>query len=273
MAKKLVEEIKIPTLKRTLAEINKKAQKQIIGNVPEMPNLTSGWIPTGITSLDTILGGGIPKGKISEVFGQTSVGKSLIALLIIKQAQALGLSCIYIDTENTFNVAWAQQLGVDTDKLILAQLSIAEDVVALIVSLLEANPGLIVVDSIAETVARQELEDGAEKPSMALKARLFSKALNIINATKQDTTLLFINQLRATLTMYGPKFYSTSGNSLPYYCSLRLEVKKIENIYENNQKTKEIIGQIIACKTTKNKSFIPQKTTSFKYIYANCSIQ
>lgn len=154
----------------------------------------------------------------------------------------------------------------------MAQISIAEDVVKLIIDLLEANPGLIVVDSIAETVARAEVEEGAEKTTMALKARLLSKALNIINEKKQNTTILFINQLRANLSLYGPKFYTTSGNSLPFYCSMRLEVKKIENIYKDNRKTGEIIGQIIACKTTKNKTFIPQKTASFKYFYEDCRV-
>lgn len=104
MVKKKEDKTKIPTLGRVTAEINKRAQNLVVGAVPEMPNLEPGWVPTGISSLDAILGSGIPKGKISEVFGQTSVGKSLIALKTIAEAQKLGLSCIYIDTENTFNV-------------------------------------------------------------------------------------------------------------------------------------------------------------------------
>jgi recombination protein RecA len=169
--------------------------------------------------------------------------------------------------EDTFDKEWAKKLGVNTDELVISQSAIGEDTLELLIKLLEAEPAVIVVDSVAALITRAELEEDVEKAFMAPKARLMSKALAKINALNKKTLIIFINQLRATMAMYGPQFTTPGGNSLRHYSSIRLEIKKTEDIHEENKKTKPIIGQIIGFKTSKNKTFMPQQIGSFKFFY------
>lgn len=275
MAKPVPEEEvkKVPSLNRIIAEINKKAGENIIGRFIDMPNLQMERLPTGIPQLDTVLGGGLPAGKIVELFGRESTGKSLISMFVIKEAQKAGKQCIYLDVEDTFDVEWAKRLGVNTDELVISQSAIGEDTLELLIKLLEAEPAVIVVDSVAAMVTRAELEENVEKAFMAPKARLMSKALAKINALNKKTLIIFINQLRATMAMYGPQFTTPGGNSLRHYASVRLEVKKTEELREDGKKTTPVIGQVVGFKTTKNKTATPQQVGSFKFFYEDCHFE
>lgn len=260
-------EEKTPSLARIIAEINKKAGETVIGRATDMP-LNIGRLSTGVPQLDKALGGGLPKGKIVEFYGQPSAGKSLISLLTIAQAQKEGLDCVYLDCEDTFDSVWAEKLGVDTKKLHLSQSSVGEDTLGTIVKLLKAKPGVIVVDSVAAMITRAELEEDVDKAFMAPKARLMSKALSIINSQNKETTIIFINQLRATMAMYGPAFTTTGGNALKFYSSVRVEIKiDSEKLHEDDKKTKAIIGQIVKFNVTKNKTAPPFQVGSFKLYY------
>ena len=262
------------SLKRILAEINKKAGENVLGFVTDMPKLTIGRLSTGIPVLDEKTGGGLAKGRIIELYGQFSAGKSLISLLTIAAAQKQGLDCVYLDCEDSFDASWAQKLGVDTNKLILGQSSVGEDTLELVIKLLKAEPAIIVVDSVASMVSRAELEeDDIGKASMALKARLMSKALRLIVSQNKSTTIIFINQLRNTLTMYGPAWTTPGGNALKFAASIRIEIKKVEDIHFEDKKTKDIIGQVIGFKVTKNKTATPHQTGSCKFFYEDGRIE
>lgn len=270
MTKKANEPIeeKKPSLNRIISEINKKAGETVIGRVGDMPTISIQRLSTGVPALDVALGGGLPVNRIVELYGQPSAGKSLISLLTIAEAQKKGLECAYLDCEDTFDTDWAKKLGVDTSKLILSQSSVGEDTLELVLKLLKARPAIIVVDSVAAMVTRAELEEtDLQKAFMAPKARLMSKALSILNAQNKGTTIIFINQLRATMAMYGPAFVTPGGNALKFYCSVRVEVKKTEDLHLDGKKTQEQIGQVVGFKVTKNKTAAPFKVGSFKFYY------
>lgn len=254
-------------LARLIAGINKKAGEKVIGRAKDWGDISIKRLPTGLSVIDDALGGGFPVGRVIEMYGPQSGGKSLISMLTIAQAQREKKSCIYFDVEDSFSPQFAKTLGVDTDNLIIANLGIGEEIVDLICKLLEAQPDLIVVDSIAAMVAKDVINESLEKQYMALKARLMSKALAKITALNKKTTIIWINQIRSTLVMYGPKITTPGGNALKFYSSLRLEVKKGEPIHEDDKKRKPIIGQVINFRVTKNKTASPFRTGSFKFIY------
>lgn len=271
--KKPVEEVKTPSLSRVIAELNKKAGETIIGRFPDMPTLALQRLETGVPILDDALGGGFPRGRVVELYGQPSAGKSLISMFAVREAQKKGLDCIYIDAEDTFDPEWATKLGVDVKKLVISQSSVGEDTMEMMLKLTKARPALIIVDSVAALVTQAELEQDISKAFMAPKARLMSKALAIINSQNKETCLIFINQLRATMSLYGPQFITPGGNSLKFYSSIRVEVKKTEDIHQEGKKTLPIIGQVVGFKVTKNKTAPPFTTGSFKLFYADGQVK
>lgn len=253
-----------PSLNRIIAEINKKAGENVIGRVPNMGTLEIERLSTGLPVLDDALGGGFPTKRIAELYGLPGVGKSLIALLVIKEIQKKGGECIYLDVEDSFDPDWARTLGVDTDKLVISQSSVGEDTLELVAKLLRAEPDVIVVDSVAAMVTRAELEEPIEKAFMAPKARLMSKALAILNSINKKTLIIFINQLRNTMAMYGPQFTTPGGQALKFYSSIRIEVKKGEDIHQDDKKTQPIIGQTVGFRITKNKTAAPFRSGAFR---------
>lgn len=261
---------KTHSINRVMAELNKQFGETVISKASDTPHVPR--ISTGIPILDEATGGGFPLGRLIELYGLQSTGKSLISLMTIAQAQKQGLTCIYIDAEGTFDAEWAQQFGIDVDKLIVSPLAIGEDVFKLMFKLLQAEPGVIVLDSIAALITRKEMEEDVDKAFMAPKARLMSKGLAMLNALNKKTCIIFINQLRATMALYGPVWATTGGNALRFYSSVRIEVKKTEDLHEEDKKTKPIIGQIVGFKVAKNKTSTPNKIGSFKYYY-NGTIQ
>lgn len=262
-----------PSLRRVLAEINKKFGENVIGVIKDMKDVEMERISTGIQKMDEALGGGLPLRRIVEFYGIPSGGKSLIALLVIKQAQTLGKDCIYVDVEDSFDPQFARKIGVDTNKLIIMQSAVGESTMETVCRLLAAEPAIIVIDSVAAMVTVGEMEEELDKAFMAPKARLMSKALAKINALNKKTLIIFINQLRSTMAMYGPPTTTTGGRALPHYASVRMEVKKADKIHLDDKKTKDVIGQIIAYHVTKNKTAAPFKKGSFKFFYDDCHIE
>lgn len=264
-----------PSLLSVVQSANKKFGKNTIGVSDRMETLQITRIPTGVARLDEGLGGGFPKGAIAELYGPPSSGKSLISLLTIVQAQKLGLDCVYFDIENSYDPEWAKSLGVDTDKLIITQMGIGEDIIDLLCNLLDAHPGVIVVDSVAAITTRSEMESEADQKFMAPVARLLSYGLKRVTAHNKQTVVIFINQLREKITNFGGIPYTPGGKMLPHMASIRMEVKRdSEFITESGKKTdKNILGQVCNWKTTKNKTASPHKYGSFRYFYSPVKIE
>lgn len=271
-----VEASSVPSMARTLSEINRKYGNNTIGTLADMTHVDVQRITTGINSLDIALGGGMPLGRMIELYGLPSAGKSLMSLLTIAQAQKKGLSCVYIDAENSFDPIWALKLGVDVKKLIVTQLSIGEDVIDIIALLLKSQPGVIVIDSVAAMITRAEAEESMEQQFMATKARLLSRGLAKLNTINKKTLLIFINQLRSVVTTWGGGGSTTTGGrSLGHYASIRIEVKKDKDpLTETGAKTnRNIIGQTVLYNITKNKTAIPFKYGSFRLYYNDARIE
>jgi recombination protein RecA len=258
-----------PTLNKVIAQINKDAGEVVVGRLADMENINTERIPCGIKALDDAVGGGFPLGRMVEFFGLESSGKSLIAQLIMANAQKKGGECVYVDAEGSFDPTFAKMLGVDTDKVAIVQTGIGEDIVDTIAKLLEAEPMVIVIDSIGAMITREEVEQSVEKIFMAPKARLMSKGLPKLTTLNKKTLIIFINQLRKVITSWGGGGFTTPGGmALGFYSSIRLEVKRDkEFIYADNKKSGEIIGQIVHFNVKKNKTAIPYKTGSFKYYF------
>lgn len=264
-----------PSLRSLVQSANRKYGTNTIGTSDDLITLDIPRISTGVQKLDEALGGGFPTKSIVELYGPPSSGKSLISLLTIKQAQAKGLECVYFDIENSYDPEWAKSLGVDTKKLVVTQMGIGEDIVDLTCSLLDAHPGVIVIDSVAAITTRAELESDADQKFMAPVARLLSYGLKRILSHNKATLVIFINQLREKITNFGGIPYTPGGKTLPHMASIRVEIKKdSELITESGKKTdKNIIGQIVNYKVTKNKTAAPHKFGSFRYLYDGARLE
>lgn len=269
--KEFPKEEKRTNLSRTIAEINKAYGQGTLKYGNELKPIE--YIPTGIEPLDRILSGGFPKGRISELHGLPASGKSLICLLTIKSAQLLGLSCFWINAEHSFDPIFAEKLGIDTKKLTVLDLSSGENVIDILAKLLLAEPGLIVIDSIASLIPDTDMEKSMKENTIATLARLMSRGVRKLNALNRVSCMIFINQLREALTKWGSMgTTSPGGRSIPHYASIMLEVKKGDLLYEGDKKTGNVIGQIVQCYTSKNKSGQPFKRCSFKFFFEDCKL-
>jgi recombination protein RecA len=248
-----------------MAEINKKYERNIIGTAIDNPTMEH--IPTGIKGLDKILGGGFMQGRMVELFGLPASGKSITSLLTIKQGQDKGLDCIYLDVEKSFDADFAKSFGVDVEKLVVVNLSVGEEIIDTVAKILSSQPGIIVIDSVAAMAPKEEMEKSAEENTMALKARLLSKGLAKLNALNKKTLIIWINQMRSTLAMFGAKSTTTGGRALGHYSSVRLEIKQGEKLTVDGKKTSEIIGQVMQFNCVKNKTAQPFGRYSCKFIY------
>jgi len=249
-----------------IAELNKDLGDGTINRYKNAPSLEYDYISTGVPFLDwciTGVGKGIPQGRMVEFYGIPSGGKSLISQLIVAQAQKAGGECVWIDAENAFDPVFARLLGVDVDKLVISQLSIGESVMDMMRRLLAAKPAVIVVDSVASLVPEVELEKTLSDALMAPKARLMSRGLPLLNAENHHTIMIFINQLRSSMNMYGPATVTTGGRALTHYASLRIEVQRGDFLEEGKAK----IGQVVKFRVTKNKCGPPFKEGFFNFYY------
>ncbi len=256
------------TLNDQLKSMNKKFGEGTIDEISKFGDIKIERISTGSFALDGVMGGGLPKGRILEVYGEPSSGKTVLSLFMIKEVQKSGGKAAFIDCENSFSVQFAKNIGVDTDKLIFSQLICAEDVLNIVDDLIKTNElDLIIVDSVASMCPRKELDGEIGEAQVALTARIMSQALRMItgSASKTKTSIIFINQTREKIGMYyGNPNTTSGGKALKFYASIRLEVKKGKNI---EGKDGEIIGNIVKIEATKNKTALPFKKAEFDLFY------
>lgn len=227
-------------------------------------------IPTNCISLDHVLAcGGLPRGRIMEVFGEESSGKSTLCMFLVSQVQKSGGKCVWIDAECSFSRNYAVNVGVDVDDLILSQPTSGEAGLKMVKSMVETNAiDLIVVDSVAALVPQKELDGEISDAEMAQQARMMSKALRVLAGTisRTKTIVIFINQLRDKIGIYfGNKHSTPGGKALKFYSSIRLEVKRGKKILEGKD---NVIGNWMHIKAVKNKTGNPFRETEFELIYS-----
>lgn len=225
-------------------------------------------ISTGSIGLDMALGiGGLPKGRIIEVFGPESSGKTTLALHAVAASQKKGGACAYVDAEHALDPVYAKRLGVDVDSLILSQPDTGEQALEIADTLIRSGAiDVLVVDSVAALVPKAEIEGEMGDSHMGLQARLMSQALRKLTATvsKSNCIMIFINQIRMKIgVFFGNPETTTGGNALKFYASVRLDIRKVGTIKEKEQ----IVGNQVRVKVVKNKVAPPFKVVDFDIIY------